>query len=66
IIFNGKETPSSENIIEKMSRVPIIGRIEEEDYFDVIAVKKYAEKFENTLKTLIFKTEQILSSDSKN
>ncbi len=65
IIFNGKETPSSENIIEKMSRVPIIGRIEEEDYFDVIAVKKYAEKFETALKTLIFETEQNLSSDSK-
>lgn len=45
IIFSGNENPSTESIIKKMSKVEIIGRIDEEPYFDEMVVKEYAEKF---------------------
>lgn len=45
IIFSGNEHPSTESIIKKMSKVEIIGRIDEEPYFDEMVVKEYAEKF---------------------
>ncbi|MDT0687961.1 dethiobiotin synthase [Autumnicola psychrophila] len=45
IIFSGEEHPTSEEIIEKMGNVPIIGRIEQEPYFDQNVVKEYAEIF---------------------
>ena len=45
IIFSGNEHPTTEHIIKKMSGVPIIGRIDEEPYFDKNVVKEYAEKF---------------------
>ena len=37
--------PTTESIIKKMTGVPIIGRIDEEPYFDKNVVKEYAEKF---------------------
>lgn len=49
IIFSGDEHPSTESIIKKMSGVPILGRIEEEPYFDQNVVKEYAEKFRRNL-----------------
>ncbi|MDT0690739.1 dethiobiotin synthase [Salegentibacter sp. F188] len=45
IIFSGDENPTSEEIIKKMGKVPIIGRIEHEPYFDRNVVKEYAEIF---------------------
>ena len=42
IIFSGDEHPTSETIIQKMTQVPIIGRIDEEPYFDQNVVKEYA------------------------
>lgn len=45
IIFSGNELPSTESIIKKMSKVEIIGRIDEEPYFDEMVVREYAEKF---------------------
>ena len=45
IIFNGKEHPSTESIIKKMTQVPILGRVDEEAFFDKNVVKKYAEEF---------------------
>ena len=45
IIFSGDENPSSEAIIKKMSGVTILGRIEEEPYFDANVIKEYAEQF---------------------
>jgi len=45
IIFSGNEHPTTEHIIKKMSGIPIIGRIDEEPYFDKNVVKEYAEKF---------------------
>ena len=42
IIFSGASTPSTERVIEEMTNVPILGRIEEEPYFDANVVKEYA------------------------
>lgn len=53
IIFSGNEHPTTESIIEKMTGIPIIGRIEEEEFFDQETIKKYAEKFRPNL-TLAF------------
>lgn len=49
LIFNGNEYKSTENIIKKMTNVPIIGRIDEEPYFDENVVKEYAEWFKDNL-----------------
>ncbi|WP_416446170.1 dethiobiotin synthase [Leeuwenhoekiella sp. A16] len=43
ILFSGAEIESTESIIAKMSGVPILGRIDEEPYFDKMVVKEYAE-----------------------
>jgi len=45
IIFSGDEHPTTESIIEKMADVPILGRIDNEPYFDQNVIKEYAEKF---------------------
>jgi len=45
ILFSGDPNPATEQIIEKMSGAFILGRIEEEPYFDQNVVKEYAEKF---------------------
>ncbi|MFH4966690.1 dethiobiotin synthase [Gaetbulibacter sp. M240] len=49
LIFSGNEHPSTENIIKKMTRVPVIGRINEEPYFDKNVIKEYAEIFKKNL-----------------
>lgn len=49
IIFSGEEHPSSEDIIYKMTGVPVIGRIEQEPYFDETVIREYAEKFRSKL-----------------
>lgn len=49
IIFSGNEHPTTEDIIKKMTQVPIIGRINEEPYFDKNVVKEYAELFKVNL-----------------
>ncbi|MCL6293682.1 dethiobiotin synthase [Jejuia spongiicola] len=49
IIFSGNEHKSTEDIIKKMTQVSIIGRIEEEPYFDKNVVKEYAELFKDKL-----------------
>ena len=43
IIFNGAKHPSTESIITKMSGVPVLGRIDQEPYFDKNVVNQYAE-----------------------
>jgi len=50
IIFSGNEHNSTENIIEKMTGVPILGRVDEELYFDKNVVKEYAFRFEEILR----------------
>ncbi len=49
IIFSGDENKSTESIIAKMSGVPIIGRIDEEPYFDKSVVREYADIFKENL-----------------
>ncbi|GGD18882.1 dethiobiotin synthase [Hyunsoonleella pacifica] len=49
ILFSGDEHKSTEDIIIKMTQVSVIGRINEEPYFDKNVVKEYADKFRNKL-----------------
>ncbi|MFC6857905.1 dethiobiotin synthase [Zunongwangia atlantica] len=50
IIYSGNETKTTEDIIQKMSGVPVIGRVEEEEEFTAEVIKKYADKFRENLK----------------
>lgn len=52
IIFSGEEHPTTESIIEEMAQVPILGRIDQEPYFDENVVREYAEIFSEKLKNL--------------
>jgi dethiobiotin synthetase len=52
ILFSGEAHPTTESIIAKMTEVPIIGRIDEEPYFDQNVVKEYANTFRDTLEAL--------------
>ncbi len=52
LIFSGPAHPSIENIIQKMTNVPIIGRIDEEPYFDQNVIQEYAELFKKKLENL--------------
>ena len=49
IIFSGEQHVTTESIIEKMTNVPVLGRIENEPYFDQNVIKEYAEKFKEKL-----------------
>ena len=49
VIFSGKEHITTENIIKKMTGVTVIGRIDEEPYFDRNVIKEYAELFKDKL-----------------
>ncbi len=49
LIFSGAEHKTTEDIIKKMTNVEIIGRIDEEPYFDKNVIKEYAEKFRKKL-----------------
>lgn len=49
IIFSGNEHKSTESIIKKITQIPVIGRIEEEPYFDKNVIKEYAEMFKENL-----------------
>lgn len=42
IIFNGKQNSSSEDVIQKMTQVPVIGRINEEKFFNQEVIRRYA------------------------
>jgi dethiobiotin synthetase len=52
ILFSGEEHPTTEQIITTMSQVPIIGRIDEEPYFDANVIAEYADLFRETLRSL--------------
>jgi len=51
IIFNGAENKSTEDIIAKMSGVPILGRIDQEPFIDTNVIKEYAELFFKNLRS---------------
>jgi len=46
LIFSGNEHKSTENIIQKMTNITVIGRIDEEPYFDENVIAAY-ENFSN-------------------
>tara|TARA_Y100001933_G_C18913165_1_gene527645 strand:- start:282 stop:905 length:624 start_codon:yes stop_codon:yes gene_type:complete len=52
IIFSGERHPTTESIIEEMAQVPILGRIDQEPYFDENVVREYAEIFREKLNNL--------------
>jgi dethiobiotin synthetase len=52
IIFSGIENETTENIIEKLSEVLILGRIDEEEIFNKEVVKRYANSFKQVLENL--------------
>ncbi|WP_296384105.1 dethiobiotin synthase [Winogradskyella sp.] len=49
LIYSGDEHKSTESIIEKMTGVKIIGRINDEPYFDRNVIAEYAELFRKNL-----------------
>lgn len=49
IIFSGNEHKTTEEIIKKMTNISVIGRIEEEPYFDRNVIREYAELFKEKL-----------------
>lgn len=49
VIFSGDEHKTTEAIIKKMTNVNVIGRIDEEPYFDKNVIKEYADKFRDSL-----------------
>jgi len=49
IVFSGKKNETTEEIIEKLSRVRILGRIDEEEGFNKEIVKRYANSFKFVL-----------------
>jgi len=49
IIFNGNENKATESIILNHSKLKVIGRIEEEPYFDQNVIADYATKFMDNL-----------------
>jgi dethiobiotin synthetase len=49
ILFSGLEHPTTEAIIKKMTNVPILGRIDEEPYFNQNVIREYAEIFKEKL-----------------
>jgi dethiobiotin synthetase len=52
ILFSGDEHPTTESIIAKMSGCKILGRINQEPYFDQNIIREYADEFRDTLKEL--------------
>ncbi len=49
VIFNGAAHKTTESIIQKMTGVHVIGRIDDEPYFDAMVIKEYANLFQNEL-----------------
>jgi dethiobiotin synthetase len=53
IVFSGDENPATESIILSKTGVNVIGRIDNEPYFDQNVIAYYAEKFKENLQHLI-------------
>lgn len=49
IIFNGKENKDTENVILKMTSIPLLGRIDEEKSINKETILKYAKQFKTVL-----------------
>lgn len=53
ILFSGNEHKTTESILKKMTNVPIIGRINEEPYFDKNVIKEYADIYQSVLESIL-------------
>lgn len=49
IVFSGDQHPTTESIIASKTQVPVIGRIDNEPYFDQNVIKEYAELWKEKL-----------------
>lgn len=52
IIYSGNKYPSTESIINEMTGIPVVGRIDEEKEFNKKVIKKYADLFKDKLEQL--------------
>ena len=52
IVFSGEENPDSEQIILEKTQLPLIGKINQEPYFDANVVSEYAGIFRESLQNL--------------
>ena len=52
IVFSGEENPDSEQIILEKTQLPLIGKINQEPYFDANVVSEYAGIFRESLQKL--------------
>ena len=52
VIFNGEEVPTTERIIETLSGIPVLGRLDWEEHIDSGVVSKYAKQFKSKLENL--------------
>lgn len=52
VVFSGNEHKSTESIIKKMTNISVIGRVDEEPYFDKNVIREYAEKFKNKIRNI--------------
>jgi dethiobiotin synthetase len=53
IVFSGDENPATESIILSKTGVNVIGRIDNEPYFDQNVISYYAEKFKENLQRIV-------------
>lgn len=49
LIFSGNKHETTENSIKKLTNIPVIGRIENEPYFDKNVIKEYANLFRQNI-----------------
>ncbi|MFV0248300.1 MAG: dethiobiotin synthase [Tenacibaculum sp.] len=49
LVYSGDEDHSTETVIQNMTCVPVIGRINKEPYFDTSVIKEYSEIFKQNL-----------------
>lgn len=49
LIFSGNKHETTENSIKKLTNIPVIGRIENEPYFDKNVIKEYASLFRQNI-----------------
>jgi dethiobiotin synthetase len=52
VIFSGSAHKTTESIIKKMTGVTVIGRIDEEPYFDKNVIREYAELFKTEIEKM--------------
>lgn len=53
ILYNGDENHATEAIINSKYKIPVIGRIEQEPYFDKEVIADYADQFRENLQAML-------------